>query len=66
MPKVIQVIEAIETRGEGIVGNPCRSITCYYTLDGAFLAEADPEVNRRIEVKPTGEIVDHAQAKEPR
>jgi hypothetical protein len=42
MPKVIQVIEALEPRGEGTFEDPCRIVTCYYTLDGRGLAERDP------------------------
>lgn len=62
MPKVIQVIESIESRGAGVVGSPCRSVTCYYTLEGEFLAESDPEVERCITVLANGAIVDNRAA----
>lgn len=42
MPKVIQVIESIETEGAGTPDNPYRGVTRYYTTDGEFIAENDP------------------------
>lgn len=41
MPKVIQVIESREVRGDGkdVV---LRAVTQYHTLEGEFLAEYDP------------------------
>jgi hypothetical protein len=41
MPKVIQVIENIENRGNG-KDDPYRNIYVYYALDGRKLAEDDP------------------------
>lgn len=39
--KVIQVIEIIETRGEGTKKDPVRRVYCYTDLKGNFLAEHD-------------------------
>lgn len=41
--KVIQVIEtSILRRGKGVIGDPIRVITQYWSLDGKLLAEVDP------------------------
>lgn len=43
MPRVIQVIEAQETRGSGKNrSDPCRIVMQYFTLEGVLLAENDP------------------------
>ena len=41
-PRVIQVIQSIHRRGQGIDGDPIRLVTMYHTFDGEFLAESDP------------------------
>lgn len=42
MAKLIQVIEAHETRGRGTEEDPVRMVTVYYSVDGVVLAENDP------------------------
>lgn len=43
MARVIQVIEAIETRGKGKdETDPIRGVRQYFTFDGKLLAEDDP------------------------
>lgn len=39
--KVIQVIQVDFVRGAGIEGDPIRSVTRYYSLDGGYLSEND-------------------------
>jgi len=41
MPKIIECIESVITRGKGTEDSPARSVFQYYTLDGEFLAERD-------------------------
>lgn len=41
--RVIQVIETKAMRGEGTDIQPSREVTQYWTLDGEFLAENDPD-----------------------
>jgi hypothetical protein len=43
MPRVIPVIEVVTTRGRGVEADPVRQVIQYWTLDGKFLAENDPE-----------------------
>ncbi len=43
--KVISVIQTESLRGLGTVGDPCRMVTQYWSMDGKFLAEYDPEIN---------------------
>jgi hypothetical protein len=42
--KVIQVIETHFCRGKGDESDPMRTVTAYYSFDGDFLAEDDPNV----------------------
>lgn len=42
MPKVIQVIEALEREGRGTNEDPARMVARYYTLEGDLLFERDP------------------------
>ena len=42
MPRVIQVIQTEEQRGDGTQESPLRQVSQYYTLEGEFLAEDDP------------------------
>ena len=39
MPRLIQVIESYETRGEGKEGDPVRQLRQYHDVNGKFLAE---------------------------
>jgi hypothetical protein len=41
MPRVIEVIEADEEKGSGVMDSPYRRVKRYYTLDGDLLAEND-------------------------
>ena len=41
--RLITVIEVEATRGEGVEGDPIRSVTQYWSTDGTMLAERDPE-----------------------
>ena len=43
--KVISVIQTESLIGLGTVGDPCRMVTQYWSMDGKFLAEHDPEIN---------------------
>lgn len=43
MPKVIQVIEHWTCRGKGTEKNPNRTVREFYSLEGEFLADYDPE-----------------------
>ena len=43
--KVISVIQTESLRGLGTVGDPCRMVTQYWSMNGKFLAEYDPEIN---------------------
>jgi len=40
--KVIQVIETKSMRGTGMVDEPVRVVTQYWSFDGTLLAENDP------------------------
>lgn len=51
MPKLIEVIENLETEGKGTDESPCRLVTRYYTLDGKFLAERDEWLDRQMAFK---------------
>lgn len=55
MAKLIQVIEAEETRGRGVESDPVRRVKQYWSTDGELLAEVDPwkECNEQTEA-PTG------------
>ena len=39
--QLIQVIEVVMPRGKGVVGDPYRLVTQYYSTDGDLLAERD-------------------------
>lgn len=41
--RVIQVIETRALRGEGSEEDKCREVVQYWSLNGEFLAESDPE-----------------------
>ena len=41
MAKLIQVIEAEESRGKGLPDDPYRRVVVYYSVDGELLAERD-------------------------
>ena len=41
MPRLIQVIQSVENRGEGNDHSPFRHVVKYHDLDGNFLAEFD-------------------------
>lgn len=45
MAKVIQVIETEVKRGKGVLDDPMRGVTQYWSLDGELLAEHDPILN---------------------
>ena len=47
-PRVMKVIEVDESRGKGIEGDPYRHSTCYYTLNGKFLAENDSYATEQL------------------
>ena len=47
MPNVRLVIEAEETIGKGVSGDPSRIVTCYYDLDGNLLAKRDKWESQR-------------------
>ena len=40
--KLIQVIEVERNRGRGVDGDPVRTVTQYWSVDGVLLAEKDP------------------------
>lgn len=44
-PSVREVIETFETRGDGKT-DPYRRVRTFWTLDGKFLAEDDPETRK--------------------
>ena len=39
--RVIEVIEVKTYRGEGVEGDPVRTVTQFWSLDGKFLADND-------------------------
>ena len=41
MPRVIQVIQSDESRGEGTDEDICRTVIQYHDFEGNFLAEFD-------------------------
>lgn len=43
MARLIQAIEATETRGEGTSADPFRSVQVYYSAEGVELATSDPD-----------------------
>lgn len=54
--RVIQVIEAKVTRGDGSPADPYRTVTQYWTLDGALLADVDEfELDQRGAGLPVGQ-----------
>ena len=44
--EAVVVTEAL--RGRGTADDPCRTVTQYWSFDGMFLAEHDPETLRRL------------------
>ena len=48
----VEIVTLIKTtllrRGEGIVGDPVRVITQYWTMDGKLEFEIDPNINIKI------------------
>lgn len=38
---VIEIIRLVIVEGEGIEGDPCRSVTYFYSFDGRLLARED-------------------------
>lgn len=40
--QVIEVIETVENRGNGVEGDPCRFVTAYWLPDGRKIGEFDP------------------------
>jgi hypothetical protein len=47
--QVIEVIQVVAVRGEGIPGDPCRHATEYFDKCGNFLAEYDPYIESQKE-----------------
>ena len=54
MPRVVQVIESIITRGKGDVDDHVRNVFQYHSLDGELLAERDPFIEVKNEEKEGG------------
>ena len=48
MAKLIQVIEAERVTGRGVVRDPLRKVTEYWSPDGDLIATRDPEVDGMI------------------
>lgn len=42
--KLVTLIETLEPRGAGTPGDPCRTVTQWWTTDGVFVVEKDPVV----------------------
>jgi hypothetical protein len=46
--RVIQVIEVVQNRGTGVLGDPVRYIKQYWSFDGELLAENDPVIVQQM------------------
>jgi hypothetical protein len=43
--EVIQVIKVVANRGAGLIDDPIRNVTQFWSFDGRLLAEDDPNAN---------------------
>jgi hypothetical protein len=55
MPKLISVIESEICRGKGTAVSPYRTVRQYYSPEGEFLAENDPEIYGPQDIPPSKE-----------
>lgn len=59
--RVIQVIEVRFVRGEGVTGDPVRQVIVYYDLQGAMLAEYDPQQPFEIDIDRFNDAIGAAE-----
>jgi hypothetical protein len=50
--KLIEVIETVSLKGEGVKGDPVRHVTQYWSKDGILLAEKDHWKWEKEEIEP--------------
>lgn len=51
-PKVVRLIRVEETRGVGVIDDPCRIVICYYDFDGTLVFVVDNSRPRLGEFRP--------------